>query len=137
MQENYFMHSTIPGIKRAISCTDPLSQDDCLACNYKHYRVQVIINNICSDVLLGCCQCLAEQHISYRGTIRRNASSNWKEGNVLFNDALHTFYLRFYGVRYMVKNHSDSERGNPLPPHGLLFSITSKGCFICITPQTG
>ena len=26
----------------------------------------------------------------------------------------------------MVKDHSDSERGNPLPPHGLLFSIDSK-----------
>ena len=44
-----------------------------------------------------------------------------KEGNVLFNDALNTFYLRLYGVGHMVKNHSDSERGNPLPPHGLLF----------------
>ena len=29
----------------------------------------------------------------------------------------------------MVKDHSDSERGNPLPPHGLLFSINSKVCF--------
>ena len=46
-----------------------------------------------------------------------------KEGNVLFNDALNTFYLRLYGVRHMVKDHSDSERGNSLPPHGLLFSI--------------
>ena len=27
----------------------------------------------------------------------------WKEGNVLFNDALNTFYLRLYGVRHMVK----------------------------------
>ena len=27
----------------------------------------------------------------------------------------------------MVKDYSDSERGNPLPPHGLLFSINSKG----------
>ena len=44
-----------------------------------------------------------------------------KEGNVLFNDALNTFYLRLYGVRHMVKNHSDRERGNPLPPHRLLF----------------
>ena len=34
-----------------------------------------------------------------------------QEGNVLFNDALNTFYLRLYGVRYMVKDHSDSERG--------------------------
>ena len=39
---------------------------------------------------------------------------------ILFNDALNTFYLRRYGVKHMVKDHSDSERGNPLPPHGLL-----------------
>ena len=61
---------------------------------------------------------------------------NRKEGNVLFNDALNTFYLRLYGLRYMVKDHSDSEKGNPLPPHGLLFPISNKGSFICIIPQT-
>ena len=33
-----------------------------------------------------------------------------KEGNVLFNDALNTFYIRLYGVTHMVKDHSDSER---------------------------
>ena len=60
-----------------------------------------------------------------------------KEGNVLFNDALNTFYLRLYGVRHMVKDHSDSEKGNPLPPHRLLFPINSKGSFICTIPQTG
>ena len=50
-----------------------------------------------------------------------------KEGrNVLFNDALNTFYLRLYGVRHMVKDNTDSERGNPLPPHGRLFPISSK-----------
>ena len=60
------------------------------------------------------------------------------EGNVLFNDALSTFYLRLYGVGHMVKDHSDSERGNPLPPtNGLLFPISSKCSFICTTPQTG
>ena len=58
-----------------------------------------------------------------------------KEGNVLFNDALIIFYLRLYGVRHMVKNHSHRERGNPLPPHRLLFSIGSKGSFICIIPD--
>ena len=42
-----------------------------------------------------------------------------KEGNVLFNDTLNTFYLQLYGVGHMVKYHSDSERGNPLPPHRL------------------
>ena len=59
------------------------------------------------------------------------------EGNVLFNDALNTFYLRLYGVGHMVEDHSDSERGNPLPPHGLFFPINSKGSFICTIPQTG
>ena len=43
-----------------------------------------------------------------------------KGGNVLFNDALNTFYLRLYSVRHIVKDHSDSETGNPLPPHRLL-----------------
>ena len=60
-----------------------------------------------------------------------------EEGNVLFNDALNTFYLQLYGITYMVKDHSDSERGNPLPPHGILFPVSSKGYFICIIPQTG
>ena len=56
-----------------------------------------------------------------------------RERNVLFNDTLNTFYLRLYGVRHMVKDHSDRE--NPLPPHGLLFPINSKGSFIRIIPQ--
>ena len=60
-----------------------------------------------------------------------------RERNVLFNDALNTFYLWLYDVRHMVKDHSDSEKGNPLPPHRLLLSINSKGSFICTIPQTG
>ena len=60
-----------------------------------------------------------------------------RERNVLFNDALNTFYLRLYGVRHMVKDHSDSEKGNPLPPHRLLLSINSKGSLICTIPQKG
>ena len=58
-----------------------------------------------------------------------------KEGNALFNDTLNTFYLRLYSVGYMVKDHSDSERGNPLPCHGLFFPSSSKGSFICTIPQ--
>ena len=53
-----------------------------------------------------------------------------------FNDALNTFYLRLYGVRHMVKDHSDSEKGNLLPPHRLLFPINSKGSFICRQDNT-
>ena len=60
-----------------------------------------------------------------------------EERNVLFNDALNPFYLRLYVVRHVVKDHSNSERGIPLLPHGLLFLISNKGSFICIIPQTG
>ena len=28
------------------------------------------------------------------------------EGNILFNDALNTFYLQLYGMRHMIKDHS-------------------------------
>ena len=38
-----------------------------------------------------------------------------KEGNILFNNALNTFYLRLYGIRHAVEDHSESKRWNPLP----------------------
>ena len=65
------------------------------------------------------------------------ANDMMKEGNILFNDALNTFHLQLYGVRHMVKDHSDSEKGNPMQPHRLLFPISSKDSFICTIPQTG
>ena len=49
-----------------------------------------------------------------------------RKGNALFNDALNTFYLQLYGVGHMVKDHSDSERGNLLP-------VTEETSFINIT----
>ena len=60
-----------------------------------------------------------------------------KEGNVLFNNALNTFYLWLYGIKHMVKDHSDSEKENLLPPHRLFYPSNSKGSFICTIPQTG
>ena len=71
--------------------------------------------------------------------INNNSNNNdeEEEGNVSLNDKLNTFYLRLYGVGHRVKNHSDSERGNPLLPHELLFPISSQGSFICIIPHTG
>ena len=60
-----------------------------------------------------------------------------RERNVLFNNALNTFYLRLYGVLHMVMDHYDSEKGNPMPPHRPLLSINSKGSFIYTIPQTG
>ena len=80
-----------------------------------------------------------------------NIKKIMKEAYILFNGTLNTFYLssdrsfmvdplsylQLYGIRHMVKDYPDSERGNPLPPHGLLFPISSKGSFICIIPETG
>ena len=90
------------------------------------------------------------QWVHHEGSIRRpiapranalttelHLAPDDRERNVLFNDALNTFYLRLYGVRHMIKDHSDSEKGNPLPPHRLLLSIKNKGSFICTIPQTG
>ena len=76
-------------------------------------------------------------HHEPRKRNKRSINHRERERNVLFNDTLNTFYLRLYGVRHMVKDHSDSEKGNPLPPHRLLFPISSKGYFICTIPQTG
>ena len=47
-----------------------------------------------------------------------------EESICLFNDTLNTLWL--YDIRdNIVKDQSDSERGNLLPPHGLLFPIGS------------
>ena len=44
-----------------------------------------------------------------------------------FNDALETFYYGYISVWNIIKNHTDSQTGNPLPRlHGLLFLIDSK-----------
>ena len=49
-----------------------------------------------------------------------------QEGNYVFNDALNTFYLRLYGITYMVKDYSDSERGNLLPHQGYFFQLAAR-----------
>ena len=61
-----------------------------------------------------------------------NVGYNRSDGNVL----IHTFYLRYYGIRHMVKDYSDRDRGNPLSLlNGPLFPISSKGSLICTIPD--
>ena len=62
-----------------------------------------------------------------------NIQEGRKEMFYLMTHSTH-FILWLYGVGHMVKNHSDSERRNLLQEHVLLFSITSKGSFICTIP---
>ena len=96
---------------------------------YVHFRINQ------SPVSLKSFHCCI--HLFVINGYRHQEYTGRKEGNVLFNDALNTFYLRLYGVRHMVKGHSDSEKGNPLPLHRLLFPINCNGPFICTIPQTG
>ena len=59
-----------------------------------------------------------------------------KEMFYLTTHSTHLIYGYMESDIIMVKDHSDSERENPLSPHGLLFPFSSKGSFICIIPQT-
>ena len=52
----------------------------------------------------------------------RQAQKDRKE-MVLFNDAFNTFYIWLYGIRHMVKDHSDRDRGNLLLLHGLFLAL--------------
>ena len=55
------------------------------------------------------------------------AWQQWKEGIVLFNNGLNTFYLRLYGVKHMVKYHSDSEREETCCRHmGYSFRLVAR-----------
>ena len=51
---------------------------------------------------------------------------NKERRNVLFNDALNTFYLRFYGVGHMLKDHSDSETETRCRHMGYSFRLATR-----------
>ena len=49
-----------------------------------------------------------------------------KEGNILFNDTLNTFYLRLYGVGHMVKENSDRREETCCRHMGYSFRLTAR-----------
>ena len=57
--------------------------------------------------------------------LEQEIAQSRKEGNVLFNDVLNTFYLRLFGVRHIVKDYR------------LHFLVSSKGSFIWTIQLTG
>ena len=76
------------------------------------------------------------QHFSGKGDVEGTKEARREEMFYLTTHSTHFIY-GYMASDIMVKYHSDSERGNPLPPHRLLFPISSKGSFICTIPQTG
>ena len=77
-----------------------------------HFSSKIIKKTIISSKWLYDCHECAEMLILINGLLifHKETKRRKEEGYVLFNDALNTFYLRLYGVRHMVKDHSDSER---------------------------
>ena len=53
------------------------------------------------------CNIAASQLVPARSFFSFYFSSNRKEGNVLFNDALNTFYLRLYGITHHDPSHHE------------------------------
>ena len=99
------------------------------------FERRLYLFNISSVLLLPELECHMGIWCVVVGTVANESFNHWmNEGNVIFNDALNTFYLQLYGVRHMVKDHLDSER-KLLPQHGLLYQISCNGSFICTIPQ--
>ena len=72
-----------------------------------------------------------------RDETKQEKEERKKEMFYLTTHSTHLIYGYMVSGIIMVNDHSDSERGNPLPPHGIPFPTSSKGSFICIIPQTG
>ena len=62
--------------------------------NSQNYFITIIIILITTYSLILANTLVSPQHLVQKGK---------RERNVLFKDALNTFYLRLYGVRHMVK----------------------------------
>ena len=59
-----------------------------------------------------------------------------KEGNVLFNNALNTFYLRLYGVIHMVKDNQIAREETSCRHMGYSFRLTAR-VLLYASSQTG
>ena len=64
----------------------------------------------------------------YESMVQIVTHNHTREGKEMFYLTTHSthFILRLYGIGHMVKDHSNSERGNPLPPLGLSFRLTAR-----------
>ena len=92
--------------------------------------ISLKMGTLCSDsalpALLPLPERILEVLLCQAPSAIRTGSTPRKEGSVLFNDALNIFYLRLYGVRHIVKDHSECQKGNPLLPHRLFFLLTAR-----------
>ena len=89
----------------------------------KIYRSQLTLGHLRTQVS---CRCM------------QRGAAPWRRKEMFYLTTHSTHFIYdLYGIRRMVKDHSDSQKGNPLPPHMLLFLINSNGSFICTILQTG
>ena len=92
-----------PNIVRIVNTIDiyGTSQSDNHGCYKQTFTVILLL------VVFSCCNHTVTVVLLLADLSLRN---DRKEGNVLFNDGLNTFYLLIYGVRHVMKDHSDCER---------------------------
>ena len=74
----------------------------------------------------GICKWVGNGFLYFRMSQRRKDGR--KEMYYLTTHSIHYYFMVIWR-RLVVKDHSDSERGKSLPPHGLLFPISRKGFF--------
>ena len=74
--------------------------------------------------------------LNVHNVTRARKQEGRKEMFYLTTHSTHFIYGYMASDIIMVKDRSDSERGNSMPPHWLLFPISSKGYFISTIPQT-
>ena len=89
-----------------------------------------------APVLMKCIHFLVTlfNRLKYNNNNNNNNNNNRKEVFYLTTHSTHLVTVIWRGT---CGKGSDSERGNPLLPHGILLPISSKGSFICTIPQTG
>ena len=74
--------------------------------NIKVFAVSKLIKrDYCQISWMGFTLCVCVFFVQHMlGVVVVSCCDGRKEGNVLFNDTLNTFYLRLYGIAHMVKD---------------------------------
>ena len=110
IQSKLLLHTPVTGtgtgLHRFLCTGQEIKRWEVVRGDHLHWRVQ---GSMSSSTGIGSRRRVVWGVMEF-GMSRRITPKRERERNVLFNDALNTFYLRLYGVRHMVKDHSDSER---------------------------
>ena len=92
---------------------------------------------VCVCVVCVCFMCVGGDVCGDGGAIKYVFNQPGRKKEIFYLTTHSTHFVYGYRASDIWKSTTQIVRGNPLPPHGLLFPISSKGSFICTIPQTG